>query len=271
MKWFVLLLVLGLGLMPSGSAITYPLCSSFNNLLFEYAYNDASGTPGAFTVAGCTHPFGSSVKVWFADNYGNPISGLPTELNPRVLVSRTTDGHFHVSYVVSCGAFQIIANADNGMTQRAAFFTFRNNLSPMVSGNSSLDSNAIPSIFGPGVIPYNYFAGNCASAGTFGFQLFSSYRNGTLALWFVNKQTFGSIPGLPSESLPWYGRANWAGIICCPAFVVPGENGLDLTQPNLLVYQRTLNDGGTGIIVEWWHRYVSLSSGGGGGCRCYLV
>src|SRR2546426_2587034 len=84
---------------PPASGATFPRCSTDIRLQLYVTFNDASSESGAFTVAGCTYPFGYAVEIWFRvgsnPGLGDPIAGLPTTSVPLVLQSRWTDGHFH--------------------------------------------------------------------------------------------------------------------------------------------------------------------------------
>ncbi len=259
-----LLSVLALALLatPASSAV-FPVCSLSTRLQVYITFNDASASPGAFTVAGCAYPFGYAVYIWFVSGsrprFGDPIVGLPSTGAPLLLQSRFTDGHFHRTLVVPADApDEIFAGsllltpygAPTGYYYEASFAVRDPAFVPpspeeAYSAKAPSHRDAAASVA---------WAREGAPAGAFTFFGTIDANGGHVRVWFEDAMNGSAIPGLYSLDAPWTGKLGNSRFAL--GFVLPGDLPIDGTQPNVRVRLQVLE---TGTVLEqtiWVHRTV---------------
>ena len=250
-------------LVPVASAATFPVCSLEDRMEMYITFNPADAPSGAFTVAGCTYPFGYAVEIWFRvgsnPGLGNPIAGLPTTADPLVLQSGWTDGHFHETLVLPADApNRVLVNsmlitpyrAPVGYYYETDFLVRAPNFVP--SGGNEAYTQKAPGHKTPQVAVAWAPAGSSPGAFTF---LGTTDANGAhVRVWFEDAGNGSAIGGMYSSAAPWLGSlANTRFFL---SFIIPADLTIDLTRPNITIKMLVLETGTTIAYTIWVHRMV---------------
>lgn len=258
-----IMLVVLWGFAPAEAAVqTFPVCDGAHPLQVYVTYNDASAPSGAFTIAGCTFPYGFRARTWFVagsnPGYGKPIRGLPSTADPLELTSRYTDGHFHQTLVLPSGAPDLILvrtllSDVYGVSQGYYYDTQFAVRDPNFVEPSPFESYAAKSPGRRSASVGSAWAREGAPAGTVTIVGTLDTSAAHLRLWF--EATNGSdVPGMYRHGAPWIGKATSGRFAF--SYVVPADLPLDFTRPNLVVKVLILETGTTVAHTLWIHRAV---------------
>ncbi len=230
----------------------FPQCIDANNpiIVFPIYHHGGDSPGGVFGVAGCAYPWGSQVLVYFTDGQGNPVPGLPSQASPTMVMSRTTDGHFHQSFQTpalnSATSNTLRIWAANGAFTSTYPFAWVRAYCTDICPEEAV-----------GAVRYIYTGWNPAGSPPGSFTVFidTLIPYAHVSVYFVNRQTGASVPGLPSRDTPW---THQVGTITNfdHSFILPNSDSLDLTQYNVDATMNIQEDSSTTFWSIWFHRYV---------------
>ncbi len=246
--------ILAVPLVTPANAAMFPICGSSFKIQVFPTFMTALEPSGSFGIAGCAYPYGSQVKVYFTDFFNRPINQLPAFTNPLLLTSRTTDGHFHAQFRLPATFANPISQLNlNAVLQGCCSYTYSfawiRPYCPVAC--ASLTAGAVRFI-------YVAWTGPSAPSGVFTAFVDAKIPRAHIHIYFVDRQTRGTVTGLPSQTSPWVGQVFQDGRLM-KSFRIMSNQGLDTTIYNVNAVMFVEEDSSTTIWPMWIHKPVPMT------------
>ncbi len=248
------LAILAIPLVTPANAVMFPICSTSFRIQVFPTFMTAAEPSGSFGIAGCAHPYGSQVKVYFKDFFNRPVNALPNATAPLLLTSRTTDGHFHAQFrlpaTFAAPGSQFSLNA---LLQGCCSYTYSFAwVRPYcLVACASTTAGAVRFI-------YVAWTGPSAPSGAFTAFVDAKISRAHIRIYFVDRQTGGAVSGLPSQASPWAGQVFLDGRLM-KSFRIMSNQGLDTTIYNMNAVMFVEEDASTTVWPIWIHKPIPMA------------